>query len=626
MSAASRAPTWLRWAAAALLSCGEPLERHTLDTHESAIVRGEDSGDDQNAVVLVVSSSVESWCTASVVASNLLLTARHCLFTAALGENSYADCENGAAVEVSRALPPETFSVYVGKQRPLRSPVAQGTHVYSSPDLDLCDNEIALLRVDTPMPVAPLPMRLDSPPIKGEVGTLVGWGATMENETLPDRRQRRDLVIEELGPSNYAPPGGPPRFIHGNSFAATEGGCAGDSGGPLISRETGAIIGMQHDVTSLDPVVQLDVENAWAQCFSATTLFQRLDQQAGWLRETFREAGAAPWLEGRAPPAPAAAPCSSPEDCSTGSCLEVAGTRFCSTGCDAALCPDGMSCVGAIGDRRCVPASLAASRSEPASACSLAPGRRGGFGLLGFAIAVRWARRRLDPRTTQSWPGRLSMMRWLCLLGLLLAECSNEAVVAMQPPGTARADAGGPGSGGPSSQRQASERLERADAGRPPASSCGPPSGRSTCDAISGWPCDVAAGWTCDFSRLLGGFECFSPPNEVAFCGACSVAEGLTCSAGFTCGLSGWCERICCSDGDCAFGECELGSFSDPLVAGFGYCQEEGVATCGGDATPPPEAAAPGGNGAEAIPADGGTSPNEPDASLASTAPDARFP
>jgi hypothetical protein len=395
-----RALAWLLCGTAAA-ACSDPLEPSVLGARESPIVRGQPSGDEQNAVVLMVSSGVQSWCTATVVAPNLLLTARHCLFEADLGENSYAFCENGAGVQVGRALDPEMFSVYVGKERPLDNPVAYGTNIYSSPDLDLCKNDIALLQVDRPLPVAPLPMRLQTPPVKGEAGILVGWGATMANETLPDKRQQRDLVIEELGPRNYAPPGGPQRFIDAVSFATGEGGCPGDSGGPLISSATGAIIGVQHAVSSLDPVVELEVENAWAQCFSGTTLFQRLDQQAGWLRESFGQARAAPWLEGLAAPAEASAPCNSPDECRSGLCLDVAGTAFCSMRCDEAACPADMTCVGAVEDRRCVLTALAASQMDPASACALRAGGHGGFELVALAFAACCARRRLDRGPTE---------------------------------------------------------------------------------------------------------------------------------------------------------------------------------------------------------------------------------
>jgi hypothetical protein len=208
---------------------------------------------------------------------------------------------------------------------------------------------------------------------------------------------------------------------------------------------------------------------------------------------------------------------------------------------------------------------------------------------------------------------------------LLLAACSEDARIVGATTGRVRPDAGVPANGGSGTPGKAPEAGVLEDAGPAPVSSCGPPSGRSTCDAQSGWPCDVAAGWTCDFSRLLGGFDCFSPPNPVPFCGACSVAEGLTCSAGFTCGLSGWCERICCSDSDCGTGECVLGSFSDPLVAGFGYCREEGVLTCGSDSSSPVGAMFPTWD-ASASTADASAPSTPPDASASSAPSDAAVP
>jgi hypothetical protein len=387
------------WVLCAALACGDRLEPSVLGTATNAVVRGGPSSDDQNAVVLIVSESFGNWCTGTVVAPHLLLTARHCLFDSVLGENFFALCEGGVGAQVLGAPPPESFAVYFGKERPLDDPVAYGTDVYSTDDLDLCLNDIALLRVDTPLPVEPLAMRLDAPPIKGEIGTLVGWGVTQENETLADKRQQRELSVEEIGPNNYAPPGGPARAIGGTSFVASEGGCGGDSGAPLIAKATGAIIGVQYAVSSRDPVVELDEQNAFEQCLSAATLFQRLDQQAPWLRETFREAEAAPWLEGHAPPAPVATACSSHDDCLSGLCLEVAGTGFCSMRCETSECPEDMSCLGPADARACVPTALAASESAPADSCALRAPRRGGVWVVALVLATCSARRRLERRT-----------------------------------------------------------------------------------------------------------------------------------------------------------------------------------------------------------------------------------
>jgi hypothetical protein len=360
-----------------MLACGSYPPGEALGEHRASIVGGEPSTEDQDATVLMVRGGFISWCTAFVVSPNLLMTARHCLYTALLGEDRTTLCGTQYRdTPVVSAWDPESFSVFVGKERPLKDAVAHGTHVYSGSDLDLCKNDVALLEVDPPLAVKPLALRLDGPPALGEACTLVGWGVTAENERLADQRQQREVVVEALGPSNYAPPGGPARALEASTFAGTEAGCPGDSGGPLISQQTGAVIGVQAAVSNLDPVVGLDEEQVVSQCFGSVSLFQRLDLQESWIRRAFRAALTAPWLESHPAPAALGQTCGSADDCLSGLCVSAGASNFCSMHCDAAPCPDDMSCVGPSEDRICVLAPLVASEPVPPAGCTLPGAQR----------------------------------------------------------------------------------------------------------------------------------------------------------------------------------------------------------------------------------------------------------
>jgi hypothetical protein len=135
-----------------------------------------------------------------------------------------------------------------------------------------------------------------------------------------------------------------------------------------------------------------------AQCLGGLSVFHRLDAQAEWLRRAFRNAGAAPWIEGHRFPAEVGATCGSGDDCISGLCVRAAGSSFCSVRCDDAACPDGMQCVGPENDRVCSLPKVAAAVAELPVGCALAkhPGSARIDALFGAAsvLGLSWLRRR----------------------------------------------------------------------------------------------------------------------------------------------------------------------------------------------------------------------------------------
>ena len=355
------------------------LPAEGVGQHAQPIVGGSLSGEDQNSVVLIVRGAFLDYCTGAVVAPTLVLTARHCLFDAVLGENEVLHCERPSDVGTILAVHrPESMSVFIGNQKPLpREAAAIGRAVYSSDDLDLCANDLALLEVDRPLPVAPLALRLDAPPRVGETGTLIGWGyASGDGPTLADARQQREIRIEAVGPTIVAPEGRSARDVRESSFVGTEGACSGDSGGPLLSVATRAILGVMSEIDNPDVVLGLDEENIFANCLGGISVFQRLDRQQDWLRRVFRERGANPWLEGRRLPAARGEPCQDGDECISGLCVSAGAARLCSVACDAVPCSGDMECVGPAEQRVCVPRDVP-SAAASSSGCQLEGGARG---------------------------------------------------------------------------------------------------------------------------------------------------------------------------------------------------------------------------------------------------------
>jgi hypothetical protein len=364
-----------------LLVCpgfGEIARAQSLGEHAQPIVGGSASGDEQNAAVLIMYGSFLDYCTGIAVAPTLVLTARHCLFDVVRGENEFVHCERPNDVaSVLAARRADMLTVRVGSSKPLPpEPTAIGIGVYSSDDLDLCQNDLALLELDRPLPVPPLPLRLDAPPGVGEVGTLIGWGfAEQDGPSLAETRQQREIRIESLGPNIYTPEGGPPRNIRESAFVGTEGACTGDNGGPLVSLETGAVIGVMSDIDNTDAVVVLDAMNNFKKCVDGISQFQRLDLQEGWLRRVFRDRGLNPWLEGKSRPAAIGVLCTDGDECLSGLCLSLGAQSVCSVGCSIDPCPVDMECVGPLAERVCVPSEVPGAALD-ATSCRLSAAHR----------------------------------------------------------------------------------------------------------------------------------------------------------------------------------------------------------------------------------------------------------
>lgn len=384
------------------LGCSGTTESAALGQLANGIIGGEPSPAEQDAVVLL-NRLPDGFCTGSLVSPTLVLTARHCMFDYVVHQDERFCAEEGGTRAVVGRHPLEDWWVQTGRSKPLDT-AAYVVDVHSDEWLDTCAMDLALVELDRPLDVQPLALRLDAPPLVGEWGTLVGWGLTSTNvnqEVFPDDRQRRQIRVEAVSPGIYAPTGWTPRPLDPNSFVGTEGACDGDSGGPLIADETGAIIGIQYAVR---PAI-LETEPApLDSCVGGVSAFQRLDLQQDWIRDTFRRVGAAPWVENRAKPAAAGALCSDADECLSGICVAAGASQFCAVYCDNGQCPDGFECIarGTEPDI-CTPHDVEFLESSDGPSCALRSGNGRHWALGVTLLAMLRARRgriRCEPRSS----------------------------------------------------------------------------------------------------------------------------------------------------------------------------------------------------------------------------------
>jgi MYXO-CTERM domain-containing protein len=231
---------------ALVTACGqagpEPLAQVS-----DGIYGGHESGPEDDGIVKVTNvdaNGVTNSCTGSLVAPNVVLTARHCVsnlvegnFTCTDAGELTADSKGGrfgALIDASK------LTIYVGAA--FKEPVAAlGAKVFATQTPTICRNDLAVIVLDREISGVPLlPVRLDRGNERGEVLRVVGFGQT-EDSTAGVRRAKEGLSISKVGSSTFRPSGDaiPPRTFLTLGPAL----CIGDSGGPALS-SAGAVTGI----------------------------------------------------------------------------------------------------------------------------------------------------------------------------------------------------------------------------------------------------------------------------------------------------------------------------------------------------------------------------------------------
>lgn len=377
-----------------------------------AIFGGVDDSTHTNVVGIAISGSQGfGTCTGSLIAPNLVLTARHCVSEVS-GDGIVCSrfTQNGTTYEPSLAAAPYpagSFAVTTDQYINQRARFYRVAEVWvpdNTINQPMCGKDIALLRLSTSIQgVAPIVPRLDIPPRLQEVFTASGFGATNGRGSGSGARRMRDgLVVEHVGLAQ-ARPG--LTVLTNEEWLADTGTCQGDSGGPAID-EVGAVFGIlsRGDANSCNSPV-----------------YTRVDSYAQWIRD---RAQAAARAGGYSPPSWVDPPqsragamgdeCASDDQCDIPLlCLPVGSVRRCTID-DCASCPAGWVCNDT--HRHCVldpaappppppdsgvpvpdasaPADASSPPAEMRGGCSVRPATSAPSPALALALAALFARAR----------------------------------------------------------------------------------------------------------------------------------------------------------------------------------------------------------------------------------------
>jgi len=324
-------------------------------------------------------------CTATLIAPNLLLTARHCITA---GEHSAVIC---GRAEFGETLPANQIFATNAVDFDASTRWFKGLEVaVPTEGDDLCGFDVALITLDSNVPASvavPAVPRIDREVQLGEAYAAVGYGVR-ENGRAGQRRFLGDLSVE-------CEPGRCGSSVKASEFVGDAGICEGDSGGPALDSD-GKVVG----------IVSRGLEDCGAPIYSDVASWKDLITEVATRAATLGGYEAPFWVKSGSSEPPKELPpppklgdeCSGPEQCPDASaCYKPNGEEhsFCVARCETnADCGATESCtvVSNAGDAVCLAAQVP-EQSE--GGCSL----RGGaaswqwFGAAALALLARSRRR-----------------------------------------------------------------------------------------------------------------------------------------------------------------------------------------------------------------------------------------
>jgi MYXO-CTERM domain-containing protein len=232
---------WLGLSACLLVGCSEAPRGPFIVSRSVPLIGGQPDTATRGVVGLVVDQ--QSGCTGSLIAPNLVLTARHCV--------APINSSNGTVIcgTTNFGQPFSSSAFIVTPDDNLRDGLPAGSQygverVITTPGSGVCGNDVALLILTSNLSTTAAPLivpRVDGAPTLDESFDAVGYGITNPDDTqgttFGQRLRVNNLDVGCVG-SGCSSLGGTR-----TEWGAVTPVCSGDSGGPALD-SAGRVIGV----------------------------------------------------------------------------------------------------------------------------------------------------------------------------------------------------------------------------------------------------------------------------------------------------------------------------------------------------------------------------------------------